>query len=179
MRVRRTVVATLVMTATLLLVETPAAMACSCRSDVNVAELLAASDGAFVGIYTGRDDPLAVEPVINSGRAVVNHFVVERAVKGEIGPLMEVEAAASGASCGLELEVGERTGLLLRRVDDTWRSALCQQTEPEALLAFAPGQAGPATMGSALLDDLLVVVVGLCVLVAAAMLAFAGLRRRS
>ncbi len=176
MRVRRAVVATLVVTATLLLVRTPAALACSCRPDVAVAELLSTSDGAFVGVYTGRDDPRAVGPVLSSSRAVVNHFVVERVVKGDIGPVVEVEAAASGASCGLELEVGERTGLLLRRAGDGWSSGLCAQTDPEGLLAFAPSHAGPATISS-LVDDLLLPVVGLAALVAAVMLAI-GVRRR-
>ncbi len=178
MRVRIAAVATLVFTATLVLVKTPPAIACSCRPDVSVAQLLATSDGAFVGIYAGRDDPFAVGPVISSAREVVNHFVVERAVKGQIGPVVEVGAAASGASCGLELEVGERTGLVLERVGDSWRSSLCAQTEPEALLVFAPGEPGPPTTGSGALDDVPFLFVGLVVLVAAAVLAIMRLRRR-
>ena len=118
------------------------AWACSCRAGVLVADALAESDAAFVGVFTGRDDPLVHGELISSGRPVVNHFEVERRVKGAIGERVDVEAAAGGASCGLELEVGERTGLLLQWTGTGWRSSLCSQTEPAGLLAFAP--AGPS-----------------------------------
>jgi hypothetical protein len=114
------------------------AYACSCRADVPVADALAESDAAFVGVYTGRDDPFVQGPLISSGRPVINHFDVERTVKGDIVGRVEVVAAAGGATCGLELEVGERTGLFLQRTETGWRSSLCSQTEPAGLLAFAP-----------------------------------------
>lgn len=140
--------ATVAVATMLLIVRTEPAFACSCDADVVLEESLADSDGAFVGVYLGRDDPFGQQPLISTGRPVTNHFVVERRVKGEIGDRIAVEAAAGGASCGLELEVGERTGLLLRREGDGWGSSLCSQTEPEALLAFAPGSATSDSSGN-------------------------------
>lgn len=125
----------------LMLVAAPA-NACSCQAGVRVADVLARSDGAFVGVYLGREDPLPQGELIFSGRPVINHFEVERAVKGDIGGRVAVEAAASGASCGLEMEVGDRTGLLLQWTPTGWRSSLCDQTEPAGLLAFAPAVVG-------------------------------------
>ena len=121
-----------------LVLHAPPAYACSCRADVLVADALAESDAAFVGVFTGREDPLVQGELIFSGRPVVNHFEVERTVKGNIGGRVDVEAAASGASCGLELEVGDRTGLFLEATGTGWRSSLCSQTDSAGLLAFAP-----------------------------------------
>lgn len=122
------------------------AYACSCRA-VAVAESLANSDAAFVGVLTGRDDPDGGGPIVSSGRRVVNHFTVERAVKGELGPSVAVGAAAGGASCGLEVREGARTGLLLRRSGTEWTSSLCSQVDSAALLALAPG-GGPGPVGT-------------------------------
>ena len=116
----------------LVVVQAPPALARSCRGDVAIEDALLQSDGAFVGRFIGRDD---VFP-----QGVLNHFQVERAVKGDIGERVRVEAAASGASCGLELEVGERTGLLLRHGPNGWRSSLCSQTDPGALSQFVPDE---------------------------------------
>jgi hypothetical protein len=124
------------------------AQACSCRADVQVADALAASDAAFVGVFTGRDDPLVHGEIISSARPVLNHFEVERVVKGPIGERVDVEAAASGASCGLEVEVGEQAGVLLTWTGTGWRSSLCNQTEAAELMAFAPA-AAPAAPAAA------------------------------
>lgn len=138
----RTVLAVLLTTGGFLAIGAAPAFACSCRAGVPVEESLAESDGAFVGVFTGRDDPLGHGDIVSSGRRVLNHFQVERSVKGDIGGRVDVTAAASGASCGLELQVGQRTGLLLRRdAGGGWTSGLCSQVEPQALLAFAPAAA--------------------------------------
>lgn len=115
------------------------AYGCSCRAGVPIEETLAGSDAAFVGVFTGRDDPRGADPIVSSGRRVVNHFDVERIVKGDIGASVDVEAAASGASCGLELPAGARTGLFLRRDAGRWTSSLCSQVAVHELLAVAPG----------------------------------------
>ncbi len=137
MRLMRAAVVALIVAGGQLVVQAAPALACSCRADVQVAEALATSDGAFVGVLTGIDDPPTAGPIISSGRPVVNHFDVERSVKGGIGDRVDVEAAASGASCGLEVAVGQRVGLLLRRSATGWTSSLCAKAEPEALLAVA------------------------------------------
>ena len=159
----RSVLAVLLAGAGLLVVEAGPALACSCRAGVPVEDSLSESDAAFVGVFTGRDDPLAQADLISSGRAVVNHFQVERSVKGDIGERVDVKAAASGASCGLELDVGERTGLLLRRDAGGWTSGLCSQVEPQVLLAFAPATAASAGAGTGT-DWGLIVLMGLLVL---------------
>ncbi len=115
------------------------AHACSCRARAP-AEILAESDGAFVGVYTGRDDPPAGGEVLFSGRRVVNHFRVEQVLKGDIGATVDVVSVASGASCGLELEPGDVTGLFLRRDGGAWTSSLCEQVGALQLLAGGPAE---------------------------------------
>lgn len=115
------------------------AYACSCQAGVPIEKSLAESEAAFVGVFTGRNDPQGGGPLLSSSRRVVNHFEVERSVKGDIGPEIDVGAAAEGASCGLELAAGDRAGLLLRRDDaGGWTSSLCSQVSADELLAFAP-----------------------------------------
>lgn len=164
-------VAALVVTALQLVVWAGPAFACSCRADVQVVDALADSDGAFVGVFTGRDDHLVAGEAISSGRRVTNHFLVERSVKGDVGQRIAVEAAAGGASCGLELEVGERTGLLVRGSADGWTSSLCAQTDPNALLALGPSRATETPGGGGFTTTGLLVTVGLMVLALAGALA--------
>ena len=172
----RSVLVVLLAASGLLAVGAAPAFACSCRAGVPVEESLAESDAAFVGVFTGRDDPLGQGDIVSSGRRVLNHFQVERPVKGDIGERVDVQAAASGASCGLELEVGQRTGLLLRGdAGGGWTSGLCSQVEPQALLAFAPAGAG-AGGGT---DWGLVVLVGLLVLAVAGAVGLEVLHRRA
>jgi hypothetical protein len=61
---------------------------------------------------------------------------VEQVYKGDIDNRVRIETAASGAACGLELGVGDRTGLLLDRRGDAWTSGLCSQVDPSDLLAL-------------------------------------------
>lgn len=173
----RTLLAVFVVATGLALAGAGPAYACSCRAGVPIGESLADSDGAFVGVYTGRDDP-EFGPIVSSARSVVNHFQVERPVKGAIGETIDVAAAAGGASCGLELEAGARTGLLLRKDDaGGWASSLCSQVGAEDLLAFAPA---PADAGSPSpgLDWGLVVFAGLLVLALPVAFVVGGWRRR-
>lgn len=151
----RMVLAVLLVAGGLIVVGAGPALACSCRAGVPVEDSLSESDAAFVGVFTGRDDPIVPGGLIG---AVVNHFLVERSVKGDIGDRIDVQAAASGASCGLELEVGQRTGLLLRNDAGGWASGLCSQVEPQALLALAPA------LGGAGVDGGLIVLLGLLAL---------------
>lgn len=121
------------------------AYACSCQADIPIEKWLAESDAAFVGVYTGSDAPPAGGPLVNPNREVVNHFQVERGVKGNFGDEVDVSSSGSGASCGLELTAGDRTGLMLRRDDaGGWTSSLCGQLGAEELLAFA-GASSPAS----------------------------------
>jgi hypothetical protein len=144
---------------------------------VLVADALDESDAAFVGVYTGREDPFVHGELIFSGRPVLNHFEVERSIKGDLGERVDVEAVASGASCGLELEVGERTGLFLQRTETGWRSSLCSQTEPAGLLAFAPAVA-PGGAEAAPSERGVFVAFGLLALAVAGYFVVEGVRRR-
>jgi hypothetical protein len=118
------------------------AYACSC-APLDPRSALAASDGAFVGTYLERRER-------GGGRADYV-FRVEQALKGALGGTAVVESADNGAACGLEVEVGQRIGLVLDRVGGTWTSNLCRQIEPNALLAAArplppPNGSGPAAL---------------------------------
>ena len=102
------------------------ALACSC-APVDLARDLPKADGAFIGTVLERR---------TRGASAITLFRVEQVYKGDIDNRVEVEAERDGASCGLELEVGERVGLLLEKASGVWRSSLCSQVDPSAFLAL-------------------------------------------
>ena len=114
----------------LLMPALPAA-ACSCAySDAR--DRLAEADGAIVGtlVESHPVDP----PVDNSGEDTIYTFTVDEEVKGDFGETLEVHAPYSGASCGIEVGIGQQTGLFLdQREDGAWASSLCAQIAPEEL----------------------------------------------
>ena len=131
-----------------LVVHAAPARACSCAPpNRDTLAAVADADGAFVGRLTRTDDP-SVGPVVSSARTVHHRFDVEAVAKGAIGATVVVDAAAEGASCGLEAREGERVGLLLRREGGSWRSGLCSRIDPDALVAVSSPPTGPS--GSAL-----------------------------
>jgi hypothetical protein len=102
------------------------AYACSC-APVDLERDLPVADGAVIGTVLER----AV-----SGGTATYLFRVEQIYKGDVESRAEVVTPASGASCGLEVGVGERVGLLLTREGDEWRSGLCSQVDPADFLAL-------------------------------------------
>jgi hypothetical protein len=91
------------------------------------------SDAAFVGTLLERREGRS-----RSGAHVVTFvFRVDHAVKGELGPRIEVGTPTSGASCGIEVPPGQRVGLFLTRTGSRWSSSLCRQIAPRRLLAAA------------------------------------------
>ena len=105
------------------------ASACSCALG-DPRSALARADAAFVGVLVERREP----PVLRSSADTVTLvFRVEESVKGRLGERVEVETAASGASCGIEAGVGDRIGLFLERAGGRWRSNLCAQVAPRTL----------------------------------------------
>ena len=115
------------------------ATACSCAV-VDPARDLARYDAAFVGSVVGfrRADP--TKPPYSSADPVFWTFTVDRAVKGALPRRLDVRTAASGASCGLELDQGDRIGLLLERRGGAYVSGLCSQVDPDQLARYAvPG----------------------------------------
>jgi hypothetical protein len=113
------------------------ALACSCDRQTPLKEALARSDGAFVGVLVGQAPYAGPVEFMDPEMRVLGHFEVERVVKGEIGWRLEVLHTDNGASCGLELSVGERSGLLVHRGVAVWGSDMCNKAEPDALLAVA------------------------------------------
>lgn len=102
------------------------ASACSCLP-VDLDRDLPRADGAFVGTVLER------RANRNTARYV---FRVEQVYKGDIENRVEIVSNAQGATCGLELAVGERVGLLLERDGELWRSGLCSQVDPADFLAL-------------------------------------------
>lgn len=100
------------------------ACACSCaRPDPAV--YLESFDGAFVGTFVERRSSAQEGPFGGPGAVYV--FDVERVVKGRLPATLHVVAPSDGAGCGLEIPVGERTGLFLTREQGSWTSVLCHQ----------------------------------------------------
>lgn len=127
----------------IVVIEASPAYACSCVPAA-AAEIVAQGDAAFVGTLTAKDAPVQQGPFISSGDPQVSHFAVETVIKGQLGSTTDVTSAMSPATCGLELAVGQRTGLVLRATGGGWSSSLCHQVEPEALLSLvAPAPAPP------------------------------------
>jgi len=102
------------------------AYACSCRP-VDLQRDLPTADGAIIGTVLERS---------LRGNTATYLFRVEQVYKGDVENRAEVVTPASGASCGLELKVDDRVGLLLTRDGDSWRSGLCAQVDPADFLAL-------------------------------------------
>jgi hypothetical protein len=117
---------TLVALAVLSLAAAAEAYACNC-APVDLERDLPRADGAIVGTVLERR---------TTGASVLLLFRVEQVYKGDIDNRVEVETARDGASCGIELGVGERTGLLLERDGELWKAGLCSQVDPADFLAL-------------------------------------------
>jgi hypothetical protein len=123
----------------LVLATAQAAHACSCAPG-DPRDALHRSDGAFVGAFVGRTEV--------DDQTAIYSFEVETTVKGTIGPTVDVRSASNGASCGLEVGIGQRIGLLLDIADDgAWTSGLCSQIDPEVLLTAAQPLPPPDGVG--------------------------------
>jgi hypothetical protein len=138
--VRRIGLALVLVLGTIVAGATPAT-ACSCAT-VDPREGIQTSDGAFVGTLLSRTGG----PHDSTNTL---HFVVEVAVKGDLGTEVDVTTSSNGASCGLEVAQGERVGLLLSRGDggSSWWSSSCSRVDPEELLAAAKPLPPPDGIG--------------------------------
>jgi hypothetical protein len=113
------------------------AFACSCAV-FDPRDELERSDGAFVGTL--------VERVVD-GEEAIHTFTVDQAIKGKLGTTVVVRTHRDGATCGLEIEVGQEVGLFLTRDGVTWRSILCQQISAAELLEAARPLPAPSGSG--------------------------------
>ena len=103
------------------------AHACSCALG-DPRDALHASDAAFVGALKSRDD--------NGDGTTVYTFSVRRSIKGRLRSPVDVDSATDGATCGFEVRVGRRIGILLHRQGDgDWSGGLCTQIDPDVLIA--------------------------------------------
>ena len=110
------------------------ARACTC-APVDLERDLPTADGAIIGTLLERREPPS-EPIQSSADPVTLVFRVEQVYKGDVDSRVEVVTPRDGASCGLEVAVGERVGLLLDRDGGVWRSGLCSQVDPADFLAL-------------------------------------------
>lgn len=111
--------------------------------------MLHRADGALVGtVLSGRDATPAGRRIRTSGDPYDWRIRVERAVKGDLGEVTVVRSGLpNGGSCGLGLRRGERVGLFLEQHDGRWWSGICQQVEPDSLLAAAEPLPTPNGVG--------------------------------
>lgn len=129
-----------------LLISSPCspAWACSCAAKPPE-QRLARAEAAFVGTLISREEPTPEGGFYYSGQTLKWKFRVEKVAKGDLEEEIELESAASGASCGLEVRVGERAGILLHKNQQgAWQSGLCEQMDPDELLRLAPQSKGPS-----------------------------------
>jgi hypothetical protein len=115
---------------------------CSCMEPDPYGGLVEA-DGAFVGALVDVDRNLG--PIYDSSTLVDHEFDVEAALKGDIGQTIVVKSAADGGSCGFEMPVGRRVGILLNRVGDYWEGNLCWTLDANTLRAAAEGPPAPVS----------------------------------
>ena len=94
----------------------------SCAMPDPPAERLARMDAAFAGTVVARSESAI-------------RFRVERALKGDLGPEIEIPNPLTSVQIGLQ--PGERTGLFLYRDHGALVSNDCLRTGPEDLLAAA------------------------------------------
>jgi hypothetical protein len=112
------------------------AQACSCvAAGFDARPGLSGADAAFVGTLVARRPASPPRPGVPSSSADPDIFTfrVDDAVKGDLGQQIDVWSARSGASCGLEVSLGQQIGLFLRRDGARWTSGLCSQVSPAAL----------------------------------------------
>ena len=106
-----------------LAVQVDSASACSCALG-DPRRALALADAAFIGVLIDKRE---------AGQAATFTFRVSETVKGKLGATVEVDSAADGAACGIEVKQGGSIGLLLDRSGERWTSSLCAQIAPADL----------------------------------------------
>ena len=139
-RVQRRLVLALVVGALASFAASSAADACSYAGDDRpYAEVLRAQFRAADAAFIGR--LIAIAPLDDLGDGTpssgIHVFLVERRLKGRLRKLVPVYASIGSNLCGLELERGDRIGLLLDRRGRRWTSHSLLQVSPRDLLRAA------------------------------------------
>lgn len=121
--------------------------ACSC-AQLDPATGLAEYPAAFVGTLVDVSGQIGA--FLDSGADTVYRFEVDEWVKGDLGDFVDVHSPAGGASCGIEVGVGNRTGVFLRVENGQLTSSLCSTIDADVLLAGSKplqvGAPGPAVV---------------------------------
>jgi hypothetical protein len=121
-----------------LLTGAASAAACSCVGG-DPRDRLSEARAALVGTVTEeRGDPVGVRTY---------RLSVDETVKGELPEVIEISTDGR-SSCGIDLDVGQRVGILLRRASGPYEVGLCDLMEPSDLEAAArpyPAGAGAGT----------------------------------
>ena len=115
------------------------AEACSCVGptdedsvDEYYAERIAESDAAIVA-KVKKITPDDNKPSLADDEDIYT-VRITRTFKGlESKRKIKIHTAREGATCGLELGVGDRSGLLLYRQGNEWNGNLCGQAAPKSL----------------------------------------------
>lgn len=131
----RRVVALLVIAATMVGFTPRPALACSCAWPPDIPRWVETSAGAFVGTVIGK----GLSPLQQLGDDVTHVLEVERWIKG--GPAERIELdlpGDTGGNCGVNLDMGQRVGMLLHESEGKITSSSCSTFEPELLLDFEP-----------------------------------------
>ena len=84
----------------------------------------------FEGVAGSHRDPNAGAPVIGSGDRIFWTFAVERQLKGDVPPVVEVATSRSGASCGVSFQEGVRYRVFARYDGTTLITGLGSGTRP-------------------------------------------------
>lgn len=124
-------------------VSAPKALACSCALPVPSPQTLAGAEAVFAGTVVARSDPRAGEPVQSSGDPIAYTLSVDTRFKGDLGDTADVATARFGATCGVEMAVGQRYLIVAHRSEEgpyadaaALSTGLCSGTR--ALPAGAP-----------------------------------------
>lgn len=108
------------------------ARACSCAMPPDIAAWVDESEAAFVGTLLEKRDA----GMGDFGAESIYVFEVEQWVKGNAGEVIEVRSSSDGASCGFEFwDPDQRIGAVLREEGGELHGGLCDQVEPDVLLA--------------------------------------------
>ena len=124
MRRAGTVAVMAVLFGSLMIVVAPTASACSLPPTPAEQEQLDHADLVFEGLAVSSQDPNAGNPVQSSGDPIAWTFAVDRTIKGTAGQPQVVHSARSGATCGIEFEIGTRYRVFAKAVDGTFWTGL-------------------------------------------------------
>lgn len=110
------------------------AKACSCAPPDPLG-ILAEAPAAFIG--TVVDIRKIDHP--SDWIDVVVVFDVEEWVKGDLGDTVEIGSSADGASCGFEMEPGDRSGIWINEIQTPLLGGLCNRVDADVLRNAAAG----------------------------------------